>query len=146
MVTTTYHWPSSYDHIYDLEQRANCRREADRGLSQTPISHRRRNPTSTLTPGYLALCVNIQRSERCYCTLMRHFPANAAATTKKSVRNHNAPNDLCTHADTSMGAARMSRSTARGWDKSRYLSSRSCETSETLMCHEFPRTGRVLEI
>jgi hypothetical protein len=54
MFTTTYYWPSSYNHIYDFEQPANCRREADRGLSQTSISHRRRNPTSTLTPGCLA--------------------------------------------------------------------------------------------
>ena len=128
----------------DVEKCATYRQEA---RHQSTIAGETRHPTSALTLKCLALHMNVQRSQRCrYCGLMHHFPANAAAITKmKRAQSQSAQRSLHP-CDTSMAAARMSRSSARGWDESRYLPSRSCETSETLMCHEFPRTGRVLGI
>ena len=108
------------------------------------ITCRRRNPTSALTRGHLALPVNIQRSQRCHCGTHASFPSDMQLQSQRSVRTRGALNGLCHPCDTSTAAARMSRSAARGWEQSRYLSSHSCETSETLLCHEFPRTGRVL--
>ena len=64
----------------ELEQRATCRREAE----YRSIVAGSRMPTSALTPGYLALPVNIKRSQRCYyCGHMHNLPPNAAAITRK---------------------------------------------------------------
>jgi hypothetical protein len=137
-------------HVY-LHIRSKTTRSlpARGGLSrhQSTIAGETRHPTSALTLNCLALHMNVKRSQRCYCRVMHHFPANAATITRKKRAQSRCSQRSLHPCDTSMAAAKMSRgSTARGWDESRYLPSRSCETSETLLCHEFPRTGRVLGI
>jgi hypothetical protein len=64
----------------DLEQRATCRREAE---YRSTVAGRRM-PTSALTPGYLALPVNIQRSQRYYyCGHMDNLPPKCSCNHTK---------------------------------------------------------------
>ena len=53
-------------------------------------------------------------------TLTHHFPANAAAITRKYRAQSRSPQRSLHPCDTSVAAARMSRSTARGWELNRY--------------------------